>query len=155
MPQPWESPAVTALLRRIVASHRRWTGRDLAGLAADAPDLAAAAFAAPVVLLAHDGGADPRFTYANRRAQELWELEWDAFIGMPSRLSAEPEQVAERQRLLERARDRGFIADYSGIRRSRSGRRFRIDGVLLWNVLDERDAPLGQAATFTGWTPLA
>lgn len=150
----WESPAISTLLRRIVASHRRWTGRELAGLSATAPDLASQAFSAPLVLLAHDGGGDPRFTYANRMAQELWELDWAAFVGMPSRLSAEPEQVADRQRLLDRARSHGFIDDYSGIRRSRSGRRFRIEAVTLWNVLGEDDAVIGQAAAFDRWTPL-
>lgn len=155
MSAPWESDAVATLLRRIVASHRHWTGHDVAGIAADAPDIASRAFAAPLVLLAHDGGADPRFTYANRMAQELWELDWATFVGMPSRLSAEADQTADRQRLLDRAREHGFIDDYQGIRRSRTGRRFRIEGVLLWNVLDEAGARVGQAAAFSRWTPLA
>ena len=154
MPAVWETPVVTGLVRRIVASHQHWTGRQLGALDPEAADLAGAAYAAPFALLAHDGGDDPRFVYANRQAQELWELDWSAFIGLPSRLSAEPEQVTERQRLLERARSHGFIDDYHGIRRSRSGRRFRIEQVTLWNVLDAQDRRIGQAAAFSRWTQL-
>lgn len=152
MPAAWESPAVISLLRRIVASHHHWTGDSLADLHPDAPDLADLTYNAPVVLLAHNGGSDPRFTYANRQAQALWELEWSAFIDMPSRLSAEPDHLAERQRLLDQARRHGVIRNYAGVRQSRSGKRFRIEGVCLWNVLDEHQTSIGQAAAFTQWT---
>jgi len=152
MPAPWETPAVTNLLGRIVTSYQHWTGDILAGLQPNAPDLAQAAYDAPLVLLAHDGGADPRFTYANRQAQVLWELAWSTFVGMPSRLSAEADQVAERQRLLDQARTHGIIRDYAGVRRSHTGKRFRIEAVCLWNVLDDQQGVIGQAAAFTHWT---
>jgi len=155
MTAAWESPAITSLLCRVLASHRHWTGALLADLRPESANVAELAYHAPLVLLAHDGGPDPRFTYANRQAQALWELDWTAFVGMPSRLSAEADHVAERQRLLDQARDHGVIHDYAGIRRSRTGRRFRIAGVCLWNVLDEQHCRIGQAAAFTQWTWLA
>jgi len=50
-----------------------------------------------------------------------------------------------------RVRDNGFIDDYSGIRISLNGRRFRINQATVWNVLDEAGAYAGQAATFSSW----
>ena len=129
------------------ASFHRRTGSALALAAGDA-----ALYAAPGVVLMHGRQADPLFCYANRAAQALWGFSWDEFTALPSRLSAEPVAREERQRLLERARERGFIDDYAGVRIARDGRRFRITGVVLWNVDDAAGVPLGQAAVFRAWT---
>ena len=67
---------------------------------------------------------------------------------MPSRLSAEADIQAERERLLARARANGFIDDYAGVRIARDGRRFRISSVILWNVDDKSGTACGQAAVF-------
>ena len=48
----------------------------------------------------------------------------------------------------------GYIADYTGIRVSRTGRRFRIEQAVVWNVSSESDQPCGQAAAFSLWTML-
>jgi MEKHLA domain len=109
------------------------------------------AYTAPFVLLAHDGGADPRFTYANRMAQELFEMPWSLFAGMPSRRSAEPDEQAARDALLSRVLRDGFCEDYSGIRVAASGRRFRITGATVWNVYREDGRRMGQAASFVHW----
>jgi len=53
--------------------------------------------------------------------------------------------------MLARLAHQGCIADYSGIRISHSGRRFRIDDAIVWNVVDARDMQLGQAACFSRW----
>jgi hypothetical protein len=57
----------------------------------------------------------------------------------------------ERAEFLRRVRENGFIDDYSGIRISRTGRRFRIRQAIVWNVLDDAGAYAGQAATFSSW----
>jgi hypothetical protein len=49
----------------------------------------------------------------------------------------------------------GFIENYSGIRISKRGRRFRIDKATVFNLLDPAGHYLGQAATFAAWAPLA
>ena len=46
---------------------------------------------------------------------------------------------------------RGFIDDYSGIRISKMGRRFRIEQATVWNLLDEHKNHAGQAALFSQW----
>jgi len=45
----------------------------------------------------------------------------------------------------------GFIDDYSGVRISKSGRRFRILRATVWNLIKEGGEPCGQAATFDRW----
>lgn len=107
---------------------------------------------APFAVLAHNTDADPRFIYANKAAQTCFEYGWDAFITLPSRLSAEAPDRAERQRLMESVTRDGFISDYRGIRISRTGRRFWIENGIVWNLIDRDGHLRGQAATFSGWS---
>ena len=153
MPDPLADPAVITRCALIAASFRRLLGRDLLpGLPSDPAAIAQAIDTAPVVILSHDGGERPRFTYANATARRLWELEWERFIGMPSEQSAEPDQREAREALLARAHRDGFIDDYRGIRITASGRRFAIEDVILWNLVDDTGTSHGQAATFARWT---
>ena len=66
--------------------------------------------------------------FASRAALTAFGALLDQFIGMPSRLSAAALDRAERQALLDRVSAHQFIDDYSGIRISLTGRRFRITG---------------------------
>jgi hypothetical protein len=106
---------------------------------------------APFVILAHNTEDDPRFIYANRTAQSCFEYDWDEFITLPSRLSAEQPDRDERQRLLDAVTRDGFIDDYRGLRIAKSGRRFWIDKAIVWQLIDETGKRLGQAATFSAW----
>lgn len=110
------------------------------------------AFTANFALLSHNTDQDPLFNYANRTALDLFEFSWDELIGLPSRLSAEPVNQQERERLLARVTTQGFIDDYAGVRISKTGRRFRIQGAVVWNVIDEQGVYRGQAAWFKDWT---
>ncbi len=153
---PVAPPAAASrgLARLIVASHRRVVGHPLL---ADTPDddagLADALWAAPIAVVAHGAQADPVFCYGNRLALELFEMDFAAFTALPSRYSAEPLAREERAALLERVTRRGFIADYAGVRISRSGRRFCIRGATVWNLLAEDGSHRGQAAAFAQWSP--
>ncbi len=108
-------------------------------------------FEADFVLLAHDTGADPLFNYGNRRALDLFELSWDELLAMPSRLSAEPVNQQQREALLQQVKSQGFIDHYSGVRISKTGRRFRIDNAVVWNIFDQDGQYHGQAACFSDW----
>jgi hypothetical protein len=46
------------------------------------------------------------------------------------------------------------VDNYSGIRISASGRRFRIENATVWNLADAGGRIHGQAATFHHWTYL-
>jgi hypothetical protein len=106
---------------------------------------------APFALLAHNTGADPVFVYANKTAQACFEYTWDEFITIPSRLSAEAPNRAERQRLFDAVSRDGFIADYRGPRIAKSGRRFWIENGIVWQLYDKGGTLRGQAATFSSW----
>lgn len=104
---------------------------------------------APFAVLAHNTESDPRFNYANKAAQACFEYPWDEFITLPSRLSAEAPNQAERQRLMDAVGYNDFIADYRGQRISKSGRRFWIEKGVVWQLFDDDANWQGQAATFS------
>jgi len=106
---------------------------------------------APFAVLAHDGGPDPRFIYANQKALDRFGYTIDELVGLPSRLSAEAPERAERQRLLDAVTRDGFISNYSGIRITKSQQRFKIDNAVVWQLIDLDGCYRGQAATFSEW----
>ena len=63
-------------------------------------------------------------------------MDWESFTLLPSRMSAEPMEQAERQRLLDEVASQGFFDHYSGIRIGRHGRRFQIENAVIWNLLE-------------------
>ena len=135
-----------------MSSYHRLTGKYL--IDRSQPDLWQACWTAPRVIVAHGIETDPIFFYGNQLALGLFELGFAEFTQLPSRYSAEPLLREERDALLTRVRDHGFIDDYAGVRVSASGRRFRIQQATVWNLLDERGRRHGQAATFEHWLPL-
>lgn len=136
---------------RLLASFSHWTGRNL--IAPDLPlnDQARELFYAPFVVLSHSAAPDPILNYANLAGLRLFELSWDELTTLPSRLTAEPMHQDERERLLSRVTQEGYIDDYRGVRISKSGRRFLIEQAIVWNLRDENSAHCGQAATFSHW----
>ena len=137
----------------LLDSYQRLIGRPLLE-AASAPSLAEQVFNANFALLSHNTDSDPLFNYANRTALELFELTWDELIGMPSRLSAEPSNREKREKLMAEVSSKGYIDNYSGVRIAKSGKRFLIERVVVWNVYDNRQRYYGQAACFSDWTLL-
>ncbi len=117
-------------------------------------EMAKRLFFAPFALVSHDSAKDPVFNYGNQTALRLFEMEWEEFISLPSRKSAEPLHREERKRLLEEVSQKGFISNYTGIRISAKGNRFLIKNAIVWNVIDEKGVYIGQAATFSEWEAL-
>lgn len=108
--------------------------------------------AAPFVVLAHNTAPDPLFVYANIAAQTRFGYTWDEFTKLPSRLSAEAPDRQERQRLLDAVARQGYIADYRGLRVTKSGKHFWVENGIVWQLVDEHGRTRGQAATFSSWT---
>ena len=151
---PWLQEPILALVALILESHRAAFGAALvAGADPQAnPRLAAQeVFAADRAVLAHDGAADPRLTYANGVALRLWRRRWEEMVGLPSRLTAEPCERQERARALAAAQEREALMGYGGIRVDSAGRRFRIEGAKLWTLRDGLGLAGGQAASFDSW----
>ncbi len=159
---PWLTTETIRLANRILLSHHSAFANPLLAeersrlQGADPRLLAQELFVADTVVLAHDGApldADegPRLTYANRAALRLWRRDWASMVGMPSSLTAEPEQRASRQQALASAQQQLAIRDYSGIRIDSTGRRFAINGARIWTLHDADGKPCGQAAAFSSW----
>lgn len=141
-------------VQRMLDSYRHWTGRELIARSGNSATDAATLFDAPFVIVSHGTEANPILNYGNRAALNLWELDWEHLTKMPSRETAEPMHRDERDRFMASVRRDGFLSNYSGIRIASSGKRFRIENALIWNLLDENGAICGQAATFSSWTPV-
>ena len=149
-------PGTTAHAMLLVSSHQRLVGRPLLARSPGETDeaLAGRLYTAHFGLLSHDDRPDPCFNYANLVAQQLFERSWDEMTGMPSRLSAEVPERADRERFLARVAERGYVDDYAGIRVAKSGRRFRILGATIWNLVDASGRRIGQAAMIRSWEPV-
>ena len=147
---PWRRATLMNHAGMLAQSFRRVVGRELIPIT-DEIETARLLYTAPFVVLSHGVEADPILNYGNAQALALWEMSFEEFTRMPSRVTAEPVLREERERLLAIAVRKGFIDDYSGVRISSRGRRFRIEKAIIWNVTDEQGVPRGQAATFTNW----
>ena len=149
----WQQKTVIAQTQLITRSLKHWTKLNL--LAESKTDVAAElgekVFHAPFVLVSHGTQADPVLNYGNAAALALWEMSWDELTRTPSRLTAEAPNREECARLLTAVTANGFIDDYSGVRISKTGRRFRIAQATVWNLLDKRGNYSGQAAMFSRW----
>jgi hypothetical protein len=139
-------------LNLLVSSYHRLTGRHL--IDPQPTDLWLACWTAPRVIVAHGTEADPIFFYGNRLALSCFEMNFATFTRLPSRYSAVQLLREEREALLARVREHGFIDDYAGVRVSASGKRFVIEQAVVWDLLDEAGQRHGQAATFERWLPL-
>lgn len=148
---PWQTDGVIAHTQILARSHRKWTGEDLLPGLFNPLGLAKNMFEAPFVLVSHGTEADPVLNYGNAAALALWEMSWEELTRTPSRLTAEAPNREERKRLLAAVTRRGFIDDYSGVRISKTGRRFRIARATVWNLLAADGSHGGQAAVFRDW----
>ena len=149
---PWTEPRIVEWSQLLLDSYRHWIGKDLIERTPNAKQQARLLFEASFVVVSHGAEPDPILNYGNQTALDLWELSWDQFIKTPSRLTAEPDDRAERGSMLERAKLNGYFDGYRGVRISSTGRRFLVEQALIWNVIDPAGSPIGQAATFSQWS---
>lgn len=150
---PYQRPDVQAYARLLAWSFRHFTGH---ALIPDTPRFDEAMWHASLPIVSHGTQVDPVFRYANAKALDLWEMDWDSFTRLPSRLSAEsggPVQ-SDRNAILRLVAENGWADGYAGIRISSTGRRFEIRDTVLWNVVDEDGVRHGQAALIRKWRHL-
>lgn len=150
MPSPDESndfciEHVAILLENL----KRWTGVDLAeefGVAEE--ELGKGIFEADFCLLSSDLSADPILNYGNQKALDLWEMSWEELTSTRSRDTAKPDSQSDRDGLMRQVNEKNFVAGYSGMRVSKTGREFLIKDVTIWNLFDDDGKPYGRAAWF-------
>ena len=151
MSEIWQSEFVVSHTACLLRSLKHFAGRELVSGASDARTLAQNIFEASFIIVSHGTEVDPVLNYGNRTALTLWEMTWEELTRTPSRFTAEVPNREERARLLASVTARGFIDDYSGVRISKTGRRFRIHRATVWNLVTEAGQPCGQAAMFDQW----
>jgi len=151
MQEIWQRDSIITHSAILSRSYRKFTGRDLLPGLFNPLGLSKNLFAAPFVLVSHGTESDPILNYGNAAALALWEMSWDELTRTPSRLTAEAPLREERARLLAAVTERGFIDDYSGVRISKNGRRFRISRATVWNLIAPDGSYYGQAAMFRDW----
>lgn len=140
--------------RVMLVSYQHWLGTELIERSGSVDEDAATLFHAPFVVVSHGTQEDPLLNYANQTALALWEIDVEALLKTPSRMTAEPVHRDERAKLMQRTTRDGYVDDYRGIRISSTGSRFRIDQAIVWNLLDSSGTYVGQAATFSEWHEL-
>ena len=146
--KPYQKTEIITYSNLLAESFLRLTGQPLIS---SGSDLAQRLYEAPFALVSHGTEADPIFRYANKTAQQLWQMTWDEFVALPSRLSAEQMLQEERDRLLQEAQSKGYIDTYQGIRIAKNGDRFKIQDTVLWNVIDSQGVQHGQACVIRRW----
>lgn len=138
----------------LISSYQRVVGKALVEHGLTGTEKYRALYEAPYGVVSHNTATDPVFNYGNKTALGLFQMDWPTFTQLPSRKSAEMENREERQRLLTRVTQDGYIDDYRGIRISSTGIRFWIEDATVWNLIDDKGDYLGQAAVFHKWTKL-
>ena len=150
----WLTIANKALAVLLLQSHQRAFGRSLIAIGQPNPPqrlISQALFSCGFPVLAHGTGDDPKLTYANAAALQLWDSRWSDLIGMPSRLTAPETERAERSSALGQAKRHDAVENYRGIRISRKDRRFMINNAKIWTLWDGEGQVCGQAASFSTW----
>ena len=135
----------------LLASFKHWASRELLDVSGTSEEIAKAVFESPMAVVSHGTEDDPILNYGNHAAMELWEVDWEALTQTPSRETAEPVALEERAALLDEVTRNGYIDNYQGIRISSSGKRFKIEQAVVWNLLDKQGQHCGQAAAFQHW----
>ena len=149
MPEPSvENGFHDSIAELMLVSYEKLTGRLLFPNVNNL-NLARQLYEASFVVLAHNSAPDPIFIYGNLKAQNIFNMTWGELTSLPSRLSAEPSNQNDRKSLLEQVNTKGYIDNYSGIRISKTGQRFRIENATVWNLNDQQNQNIGQAAIFS------
>ena len=148
----WMRPQIIDWSQILLDSFHHFLGYQLISRDSSKKAQAQALFEAPFAVVSHGIQEDPIFNYSNKIALELWSMTWEEFTQTPSRLSAEPINREERQAMLQKAKQQGYIDDYRGVRISSTGRRFLIEKAIIWNLVNSSGIKSGQAATFIQWT---
>ena len=150
----WLTAEKQELAAVLLQSHQRAFSRPLIASAQPGQSkrlLCQNLFACGFPVLAHGTEQDPKLSYANAAALQLWDSHWNELIGMPSRLTAPNSERAERSSALAQAKRLDAVQNYRGIRISCKGRRFMINKARIWTLCDTKERVYGQAACFSDW----
>ncbi|NES22023.1 MAG: MEKHLA domain-containing protein [Symploca sp. SIO3E6] len=158
---PWQQESVIKQSQLILNSFEFWSKHDffnkkglldikksLLDIQGSPQEQAQKLFNAPLVVVSHGTQSNPILNYGTQKALDMWELSWQKFTQTPSRDTAESIEQAERDRLLAETTKQGFC-EFSVIRITSTGKRFKINQGVVWNLIDEQQVYQGQAAVYS------
>jgi len=137
----------------ILDSFRRCIGRELIDRSGDAAEDARRLFDLPLAVLAHDTAPQPLLDWANQAAARAFDATPESLLGKLSSATAPPDATADRRALFDVLARQGFVTGYSGVRISLTGRRFIIENVAVFALVDEAGHPAGHAAVIGSTRP--
>ncbi len=154
---PWLKAKTIELVDHILTSHKSTFGYSLIqsnSLEISNHLASQRLYNLPIPVIAHDNQTDPYITYVNCLGLTLWCRRWEEMVGIPSRLTAPPDEQIERKSALSQALKQESLINYQAIRIDSNGHRFAISNGRIWSIFNQEGIRLGQAATFTNWRRL-
>ncbi|NER47333.1 MAG: MEKHLA domain-containing protein [Symploca sp. SIO1A3] len=158
---PWQQESVIKQSQLILNSFEVWSKHDLfnkpglldikkglLNIKNSPQNVAQQLFEAPFIVVSHGTESNPILNYGNQKALDIWELSWQNFTKTPSRDTAEAIEQVERDRLLAETSKQGFC-EFSVIRITSTGKRFKINQGVVWNLINEQQVYQGQAAVYS------
>ena len=136
------------LLFLINQSFKIYTGIDLPTPVEKEKSLAWLDKEATYSLLAHNTDVDPTFIYANHKALDTFGYNQKEILQLKSKFSASEIDREERLLLLQTVHKNGIAMNYTGPRITKDGRSFYIYHGIVWNVQNEENLNIAQAALF-------
>jgi hypothetical protein len=152
MPQEiWQQEEIINWTQILLDSYKQLLAKELIIRKGSKIEQAKQLFFAPFVVISHGIEADPIYNYGNKSGLILWERSWEELRKTPSRTSAEPLLREERQQLLTETKNQEYVINRQAIRISKTGKKYQINDITIWNLYNQKNKYCGQAATFSDW----
>lgn len=114
-------------------------------------DLAIKLYHAPVIIIAYTEDADPTFIYANQCAQNVWEITWDSFLKLPVKETTSEQLRQNQLGFIQLVKQKGHYMGYQGLKKTASGRMFRVENAIMWTLTNANGEYIGQASMIPSW----
>lgn len=147
----WQQNNIINWTQILLDSYKKLLGKELIERKGNKIEQSKILFFTPFAVCSHGTEKDPIYNYGNQSGLVLWERSWEELIQTPSRTTTEPLLREERKKLLEETTNQGFITNYQGIRISKTGKKYQINDITIWNLYNKDNQYCGQAATFSDW----
>lgn len=154
MEEIWQKPEIITWTQIILNSYQQLLNKELIDRSGDELTQSKNLFFTDIVVFSHNTDLDPIYNYGNEKGLQLWEMDWQQLNNTPSRTTTQPLLREEREHLLAETITKGYVENCQGIRISRTGKKYQIKDITIWNLVDEKGESCGQAATFSQWEKL-
>lgn len=106
------------------------------------------------VLVSHGLEANPTFNYGNLSALSMFGCDLQEFLQLASKDTVPEADLEARSQLTLEVETKGYVPNYCGVRLGNSGRKWKIEHGVVWQLIDNLGRIHGHAACFTRWTKI-